>query len=93
MSLSSLISFGNLLLGLAVVASFFLENWWQKILVFVVAGFFVKFYPGFDLSLFLFILSAAFGAWLADFLRNRTSANFIISVIVAEIVFNVLIAL
>lgn len=91
MSWSSLISFGNLLLGLAVAASFFFRNWWQRILVFSIAGFFVKFYPGFDVTLLFFILSAAFGSWLGDFLRTKISFGFVIAIVAAEMIFNVLI--
>jgi uncharacterized membrane protein (UPF0182 family) len=88
MSWSSLISFGNLLLAAAVIAGLFLKEWWQRILVFVIAGFFVKFYPGFDVVILFFLLSAAFGVWLGNLLKTKTSIAFVAAVISAEIIFN-----
>jgi len=88
-----LISFGNLLLGFVVATSFFFRNWWQRILIFSIAGFFVKFYPGFDMTLLFFILSAAFGSWLGDFLRKKISFGFVIAILASEVVFNILISI
>lgn len=88
MSWSSLINLGNVLLASAVAVGFFINKWWIRLFVFTITGFFLKFYPGMDFAILFFLLSAAAGSWLGDFLRKKTGLAAVFAVVFAEIIFN-----
>jgi hypothetical protein len=67
-----------------------MKEWWQRILIFVIAGFFVKFYPGFDIVVLFFLLSAVFGVWFGNSLKTKTNISLLIAVLSAEVIFNIL---
>lgn len=88
MSLLSLISIGNLSLGVTVFILSRIKNLWLKVGFVFVAALLLKFRSGIDPQNIAFIVSALIGGITAEILPFRKGVNVLLSLIISLVVFN-----
>lgn len=88
-----LINAGNLMMIAVLTAGFFLKTIWLKFLLVILAASFLRFEPTIGKEEVLFIIIGFFGMILHSYLPFRPYANFLISLITALLLFNLIIFL
>lgn len=84
---SWLISPGNFVLFIICFACYFLPKLWQRIIVLAIASFYLKFYPGTDPVILIFISVGIFANWLCSYSKTKTPFALLLAIILPFVVF------
>jgi len=88
MFLSSLISVGNIIFLITLLAVFYTKNVFIKSIIILTSALLIKFRPGINSENIAFLLTLIAGAILAEKLPFNKNANMILSGVISFIVLN-----
>jgi len=88
MSLSLLISVGNIVFALTLFAVFYTKNIWLKCAFVFIGTLVIKFRPGLDVENIAFLIALIAGTVLEDRLPFNKNVNMMLSFIITFVAFN-----
>ncbi len=88
MFLSSLISVGNIIFAITLLAVFYTKNIYIKSTIILVSSLLIKFRPGVDPENISFLLTLIMGAILMEKLPFNKNVNMILAFIIAFVTLN-----